>query len=97
MLSQGSLSTVAAFRFQKTGNPPHKYKQIKVNGKEVRVHRHVMEEYLGRKLSHDEHVHHINGDSYDNRLENLEVLTNSDHQRMEVARRKEHNGTSKKW
>ena len=48
------------------------YKTIK--GKKDRYHRHLMEEVLGRQLTSDEHVFHINGNPLDNRIENLVVI-----------------------
>ena len=42
-------------------------------------HRKVMENYLGRKLNHDEQVHHKNEIKNDNSISNLEVLSISKH------------------
>ena len=42
------------------------------NGKRrIREHRLIMEKYLGRKLTQNEVIHHINKDRLDNRIENL--------------------------
>lgn len=49
------------------------------DGRRTAEHRYFAEQSLGRRLSSDEIVHHINGDKFDNRLENLVVLTRSQH------------------
>ena len=49
---------------------PHKT----IKGVKKRLHRHIMEEHLGRLLESNEHVYHLNGDPKDNRLENLVVI-----------------------
>jgi len=60
------------------------YRLVRVPGKTVAVreHRHIMEKILGRKLREDEHIHHINGQKEDNRIENLVVLKKIEHHRQ---------------
>jgi hypothetical protein len=49
------------------------YVQIKVDGKWMLEHRHVMQEKLGRILLRTEHVHHVDGNKANNAPENLEM------------------------
>lgn len=46
-----------------------------------------MEQHLGRKLLPNETVDHINGDFTDDRLENLQILTRSNHVMLDVNRK----------
>lgn len=41
-----------------------------------------MQNYIGRKLKKNEVVHHINHNREDNRIENLRLMTRSDHQSL---------------
>jgi hypothetical protein len=70
---------------KKEGCKARVYKTIYVEGVQVREHRWVMEQTLGRKLESWEHVHHIDGNHLNNSIENLEVLSNADHQRKELS------------
>lgn len=58
------------------------------NGTTIYQHRYIMEEYLGRKLKQSEHVHHKNHDRSDNRIENLEVISASNHAKKHFEPRK---------
>jgi HNH endonuclease len=51
------------------------YPHATIKGIKKRLHRHIMEEHLGRELLPNEHVYHINGDHLDNTVDNLVVLT----------------------
>ena len=58
-----------------------KYILIKVSdrGRWKYIHRHLIEKKIGRKLLSYECVHHKDGDTFNNDINNLELLTNSEH------------------
>ena len=47
----------------------------------------IIEEQLSRLLSHEENIHHINGKKDDDRIENLQLLTNSEHVTIHAKQR----------
>lgn len=81
------------------------YVLILVDGKYVPEHRYVMEQHLGRKLSKWEHVHHRDDNKENNVIDNLVVMSISEHQlyhlghgrREEVSQRMKEVRASKFW
>jgi hypothetical protein len=57
-----------------------RYKKLVLpDGSLIDEHRYIMQRHLGRKLTRDECVHHINNNPRDNRIENLELMTLRQH------------------
>jgi len=63
-------------------SPTNGYKYVTYHGSPIEEHRLVMMKHLGRELEFNEQVHHKNGNRLDNRIENLMLLTNSEHQKI---------------
>lgn len=68
------------------------YSKGKKNRKTITLHRYLMSLILKRKLKRNEFVDHINGNSLDNRRENLRIVT---HKQSNMNRAAERNSISK--
>lgn len=74
---------VGSFRDDRNG-----YRMIWTGNEWSMEHRLVMEMKHGRKLGKKEVVHHINGDTSDNRVNNLMVLTYRQHSNVHALLRR---------
>ena len=55
------------------------YLSICVNGKEIGLHKYLLEIKLGRKLTKNEVAHHIDGNKLNNDINNIQLMTRSEH------------------
>ncbi len=58
------------------------YVLVKAGDEYVLEHRFVMEQHIGRPLLDTEIVHHINENKQDNRIENLQIMSRAEHNRI---------------
>jgi HNH endonuclease len=58
-------------------NQGHAY--VRRNGRRIALHRVIVEEHLGRPLTSNEVVHHIDHDPLNNDIANLQVMTGAEH------------------
>lgn len=64
---------------------PNAKKSKKNKGGYIQEHRLVMSNHLKRPLNENEHIHHINGNKKDNRIENLQLMSNSEHRKWHMS------------
>lgn len=64
------------------------YKVIKYKGKSKDEHRLVMEKHLNRELKYNEVIHHIDEDKKNNHIENLRLMTRSEHSKLHAKKAK---------
>jgi endogenous inhibitor of DNA gyrase (YacG/DUF329 family) len=57
------------------------------HGECIAEHRLIMEQYLGRKLTKKEIIHHINGIRDDNRIDNLCIVVSKTHEKHTLVKR----------
>jgi hypothetical protein len=55
---------------------------VTIDGKQQVVARVVIARHLARELHSDELVHHVNGDPFDNAIENLQLVSRAEHKRI---------------
>jgi hypothetical protein len=62
----------------------YKYKAIKINGVKKDEHRFIWETYYG-EIPKNMVIHHINGNSRDNNIDNLKLMSLSEHSRFHMT------------
>lgn len=64
------------------------YITMRVNRTSKYLHRIIVENDIGRKLSKAEFVHHVDGNKLNNDISNLEIISNSDHAKIHCTKEK---------
>lgn len=67
------------------------YMRIWNNGKSVKYHRYIWEQIYG-KIPEGYIVHHIDGDKLNNNIQNLRIMTSSEHSKLHWRLRRLENG-----
>lgn len=70
------------FRQKGYGITTDGYVWIIINNEQIKLHRYLMEVKLGRKLLPTEIVHHKDFNKINNSIDNLEILTRSEHNKI---------------
>lgn len=83
----GEITRTDGYILIRLGSFPRGHKGKKYDLK----HRIVIEQHIGRRLLRSEIVHHLNGDKKDNRVENLEIITQAEHAKKHDPERKKNN------
>jgi len=60
------------------------YVTVDVGGRRIYAHRILAQRWLGRKLTHDEVVHHVDNNGTNNLPSNLQVTTRSKHSKAHM-------------
>jgi hypothetical protein len=76
--------TIAAGGYVTILKPNHPFADVNGRIKEERL---IMEKHIGRYLKPEEIIHHKNYNKMDNRIENLEIMSRSEHSRYHALKR----------
>jgi len=66
----------------KGGHTSEGYPVVYKDGRKIREHRYVMEKHIGRRLKASEEVHHLDGNKFNNDIDNLIILSKADHAKL---------------
>jgi len=74
-------------KWRKVGCKKDGYIIFYYNGKKIRLHRFIMEKYIGRKLGKNEEIDHINLKKDDNSICNLRIVSRQQNQQNRYSQK----------